>query len=82
MSWYLTRLMCQQIRQSEHHTRPRVLTSRFEQTQASASLGGAWAGGSEGMGITNTVLELLSVSALRLDAVRLDASRLDVPDSV
>ncbi|RSH89487.1 S-adenosylmethionine-dependent methyltransferase [Saitozyma podzolica] len=34
--------------------------AEFEQTQASASLGGAWAGGSEGMGTTTTVIELLS----------------------
>jgi hypothetical protein len=74
MSWCSTHLMFQQIWQSEHHTRPRALTSRFEQTQASASLGGAWAGGSEGMGTTTTVIELLSVSALR------SAMEWDVPD--
>ncbi|GFZ44711.1 hypothetical protein JCM24511_02435 [Saitozyma sp. JCM 24511] len=51
-------------------------SAELEQTQASASLGGAWAGGSEGMGITTTVIELLSVSALR------SALEWAVPDSI
>lgn len=38
--------------------------NRFAETQDTQGIGGAWAGGGDGMGLTNLVLPLIPVSSL------------------